>query len=90
MGCFYVFKLHLIIDDQGKLLRIKITADNVDHHDVVPDLARSLFVKSLVIKAISLSRSLSNSGSRACGTLSQGTQEHEKQTVAAVWQTIVT
>ncbi len=42
---FYGFKLHLVINDQGELLGVKITAGNVDDRDVVPELARSLFGK---------------------------------------------
>ncbi len=42
---FYGFKLHLVINDQGELLGVKITAGNVDDRDAVPELARSLFGK---------------------------------------------
>jgi hypothetical protein len=42
MGWFYGFKLHLVINDQGELLGVKITAGNVDDRDPVPELARSL------------------------------------------------
>ncbi|TYP90181.1 DDE family transposase [Nitrosomonas communis] len=37
--------MHLVINDQAELLRVKITASNVDDRDVVPELARSLFGK---------------------------------------------
>ena len=42
---FYGFKLHLVINDQGELLGVKITAGNVDDRDAVPELSRSLFGK---------------------------------------------
>jgi hypothetical protein len=42
---FYGFKLHLVINDQGELLGVKITAGNVDDRDPVPELARALFGK---------------------------------------------
>ena len=45
MGWFYGFKLHLVINDQGELLKVKITAGNVDDRDPVPELTRSLFGK---------------------------------------------
>jgi hypothetical protein len=35
---FYGFKLHLVINDQGELLGVKITAGNVDDRDPVPEL----------------------------------------------------
>jgi hypothetical protein len=41
----YGFKLHLIINDQGELLGVKITAGNVDDRDPVPELTRALFGK---------------------------------------------
>jgi hypothetical protein len=37
--------LHLVINDQGELLAVKITAGNVDDRDPVPELTRSLFGK---------------------------------------------
>jgi len=42
---FYGFKVHLVINDEGELLGVKITAGNVDDRDPVPELARSLFGK---------------------------------------------
>ncbi|SDW27885.1 Transposase DDE domain-containing protein [Nitrosomonas communis] len=42
---FYGFKLHLVTNDQGELLGVKITASNVDDRDPVPELTRSLFGK---------------------------------------------
>jgi hypothetical protein len=42
---FYGFKLHLVINDEGELLGVKITAGNVDDRDPVPELARALFGK---------------------------------------------
>jgi Transposase DDE domain len=42
---FYGFKLHLLINDQGELLGVKITTGNVDDRDPVPELARTLFGK---------------------------------------------
>ncbi|SDX10807.1 Transposase DDE domain-containing protein [Nitrosomonas communis] len=45
MDWFYGFKLHLVINDQGELLGVKITAGNMDDRDPVPELTRSLFGK---------------------------------------------
>lgn len=42
---FYGFKLHLVVNDQGELLGVKITAGNVDDRDPVPELAQALFGK---------------------------------------------
>jgi len=45
MGWHYGFKLHLIINDRGKLLAFKLTPGNVDDRTPVPDLAQDLVAK---------------------------------------------
>lgn len=45
MGWFYGFKLHLVINDEGELLALKLTAGNVDDRAPVPQLTRGLFGK---------------------------------------------
>ncbi len=42
---FYGFKLHLVVNDCGELLNVKISADNVDDRAVVPNLVAHLFGK---------------------------------------------
>lgn len=42
---FYGFKLHLVINDCGELLGIKITPGNVDDRVPVPEMTRELFGK---------------------------------------------
>lgn len=42
---FYGFKLHLVVNDCGELLAVRITAGNVDDRGPVPGLARALFGK---------------------------------------------
>lgn len=42
---FYGFKLHLVINDCGELLAVRLTPGNVDDRTPVPDLARELFGK---------------------------------------------
>ena len=44
-GWFYGFKLHLIINHRGELLKIKLTAGNVDDRKPVPSLCETLFGK---------------------------------------------
>ncbi len=45
MGWFYGFKLHLVINDKGKLMAFKITEGNVDDRKPVKDLMKSLMGK---------------------------------------------
>ena len=42
---FYGFKVHLVTNDCGQLLALKITAGNVDDRDPVPQLVKALFGK---------------------------------------------
>src|SRR5829696_3465806 len=42
---FFGFKLHLVINDRGELLSLRLTPGNVDDRRPVPELAKSLFGK---------------------------------------------
>ena len=42
---FYGFKLHLVINDRGELLSLRLTPGNVDDRRPVPELAKELFGK---------------------------------------------
>jgi hypothetical protein len=45
VGWFYGFKLHLIINDRGELLAVKLTPGNVDDRGPVPDMTQKLVGK---------------------------------------------
>jgi len=45
VGWFYGFKLHLIVNDEGELLAVRLTAANVDDRTPVPKLVKELFGK---------------------------------------------
>ena len=40
---FFGFKLHLVVNEQGELLNLKVTPGNIDDRQPVPDLLGSLF-----------------------------------------------
>jgi transposase len=44
-GWFFGFKLHLVVNDQGEILRFCLTPGNVDDHKPVPHLTKNLFGK---------------------------------------------
>lgn len=44
-GWFYGFKLHLVVNEHGEILSIKVTPGNVDDRTPVPDLIEGLFGK---------------------------------------------
>jgi Transposase DDE domain len=44
-GWFYGFKLHLVINDRGELLNVRVTPGNVDDRKPVHELAKKLFGK---------------------------------------------
>lgn len=45
VGWFYGFKLHLIVNDRGELLAVKLTPANVDDREPVPEMTRGLWGK---------------------------------------------
>lgn len=45
IGWFFGFKLHLVINDKGELMAVKLTAANVDDRKPVPDLVKHLVGK---------------------------------------------
>lgn len=45
MGWFFGFKLHLIINDKGEIMAVKLTAGNVDDRSPVPNLVKNLIGK---------------------------------------------
>ena len=42
MGYFYGFKLHLIINERGEIIALKMTKGNVDDRTPVPELTKNL------------------------------------------------
>ncbi|MFP6724527.1 MAG: transposase [Candidatus Poribacteria bacterium] len=53
VGWFYGFKLHLIANDEGELLAVRLTSANVDDRTPVPKMIQKLFGKLYGEKAIS-------------------------------------
>ena len=45
MGWFYGFKLHLVINERGELLALRLTPGNLDDRKPVPALTKDLFGK---------------------------------------------
>ena len=45
MGWFYGFKLHLIVNERGELLSVKLTEGNVDDRKPLPDMCQSIIGK---------------------------------------------
>jgi hypothetical protein len=45
MGWFYGFKLHLVINDRGELLNVRVTRGHVDDRQPVPKLVASVWGK---------------------------------------------
>jgi hypothetical protein len=64
-GWFFGFKLHLVINDRGELLNVRLTPGNVDDRKPVPQLVRKLFGKVFGDK----------------GYISQPLYEHLRQTL---------
>ncbi len=60
MGWFFGFKLHLVVNDRGEILRFCITPGNVDDRKPVPGLSKHLFGKLFGDKGY-ISQALANS-----------------------------
>ena len=45
MGWFYGFKLHLIVNERGELLSVKLTEGNVDDRKPLPDMCQLIMGK---------------------------------------------
>ena len=58
MSWFYSFKLHLLVSEQGELLAVRLTLDNIDDHKPIAATTKNLFGKLLGIRAISRRHSL--------------------------------
>ena len=41
-GWFFGFKLHIIVDKKGNLMKVKLTSGNTDDRSVVPDMTKGL------------------------------------------------
>ena len=57
MGWFYGFKLHLVVNEYGKILSFQLTPGNVDDRKPVPVLLQDLFGKVFADKGY-ISKSL--------------------------------
>jgi len=53
VGWFFGFKLHLVVNDRGELLRVALTPGSTDDRKPVPKLAHSLFGKLFADKGYS-------------------------------------
>lgn len=72
MGWFYGFKLHLIINSQGELLRIRLTPGNTDDRKPMPELCDGRFGQLFADKgyiAKWLTQALSDQGIQLVTTL---------------------
>ena len=51
MGWFFGFKLHLVSNDRGELLAVRVTPGNVDDREPVPQWSNGCSASSLATKA---------------------------------------
>lgn len=88
MGWFYGFKLHLIINDEGGILGIKVTAGNVDDRHPVPELTTHLFGTLYGDKGY-LSKSLENNLAENGVKLVTGIRKNMKAKVQKLWDKLM-
>jgi hypothetical protein len=78
LGCFFGFKLHLVVNEQGDILAFTITKGNVDDRVAVPTLVKTLFVKLFGDKGYiskKLSEFLLNQGLQLFTTIKKNMKE---------------
>lgn len=72
MGWFFGFKVHLIVNDRGELLSVRLTKGNVDDRQPVPKMVKNIFGKLFGDKgylSASLSKKLRSKGIQLITTI---------------------
>jgi hypothetical protein len=88
MGWFYGFKLHLIVNERGEIMEVKLTAGNVDDRAPVREMAKGLFGKLYGDKGY-LSKALSDDLAEQDFTLITTISINMKPQVMALWDRIM-
>ncbi|PHM33976.1 IS982 family transposase [Xenorhabdus szentirmaii] len=88
MGWFYGFKLHLIVNHQGEILALKVTAGNVDDREPVLELAKEL-TGSLYGDKGYLSQELADNLAQTGVTFMTKKRRNMKARVLAEWDKIM-
>ena len=84
MGWFYGFKLHLLINEQGGILSVKITPGNIDDRVPVPKMTEGLWGKLYGDKGY-LSQSLFEKLQEKGVTLITNIRRNMKPRLIALW-----
>jgi hypothetical protein len=75
---FFGFKLHLVINDRGELLSLRLTPGNVDDRRPVPELVKALFGKLFGDKGYNLATSFRDALRRRRTARDQAEDEYEE------------
>ncbi len=88
MGWFYGFKLHLLVNDQGEVLSVKITTGNVDDRKPLPEMVTSLWGSLYADKGY-LSQALKDELAEQDITLITGVRKNMKPQIMSLWDRLM-
>ncbi len=88
IGWFYGFKLHLIINDEGGILAVKVTAGNVDDRAPIPEMVDGLF-GSLYGDKVYISKALETDLAEQGITFITGQRKNMKTKTQKLWNKLM-
>lgn len=88
MGWFYGFKLHLLVNDQGEVLSVKITTGNVDDRQPLPEMVQSLWGSLYADKGY-LSQALKDNLAEKNIKLVTGIRKNMKPQIMTLWDRLM-
>jgi transposase len=88
MGWFYGFKLHLLVNDLGEILSVKVTAGNIDDRKPVPEMVKHLWGSLYADKGY-LSKSLTESLASKDIQLITSARKNMKAKVLSLWDKLM-
>ena len=88
MGWFYGFKLHLLVNDQGEVLSIKITTGNLDDRKPLPEMVKNLWGTLYADKGY-LSKTLVEDLAEQNVKLITGIRKNMKPQIMSLWDRLM-
>jgi len=88
MGWFFGFKLHLLVNDQGEILSVKVTAGNIDDRKPVPEMVKDLWGTLYADKGY-ISKALTDELAGQDIKLITGTRKNMKKKMMSLWDRLM-
>ena len=88
MGWFYGFKLHLLVNDRGEVLSVKVTAGNVDDRKPIPEMVKNLWGSLYADKGY-ISKNLTEKLALDDIKLVTGARKNMKKKMMSLWDRLM-